>query len=152
LDHHPEAVLLPLDRACPEEIREGKRFSSIFPWKLFYRRSLFAEDRWVGDWKNTIPPSLMIQIPPASTPTSKSRGRQELHIARCGREGRMIIPCFDLWQDDQACSRDSFTLPFFDTTQGVRIQEEGKKEKPEWEKGLTGPARAFKIQVASVLV
>jgi hypothetical protein len=43
-------------------------------------------------------------------------------------------------------------FPFLIPPKGVRIQEEGKKEKPGWEKGLTGPARAFKIQVAPVLV
>jgi len=68
-DHHPKAVILSLGRACPGEIGKGGWFSPVLPLELFPRRPLFAEDRWGGYWKTMIPPSLMIRIPPARTPT-----------------------------------------------------------------------------------
>jgi len=55
----------------------------------------------------------------------------------------MIIPCFDLWQDDQARSRDSFNLPFFDTTQGGEDSGRGEKGKTGMGKRLDGPCQGF---------
>jgi len=69
-DHPPKAVILSSGRACPGEIRKGRWFRPVLSLALFPRRPLFAEDRREGDSKTMMPPSLMIRIPPASTPTT----------------------------------------------------------------------------------
>ncbi len=56
-DHHPKAVILPLGRACPGEIRKGRRFGPAFPLEPFPRRPLFAEDRREADWETMVPPA-----------------------------------------------------------------------------------------------
>jgi hypothetical protein len=48
-DHHPEAVILPSERAFPEEIRKMRRFRTLFPLGMVARRPLFEEDRRKGD-------------------------------------------------------------------------------------------------------
>jgi hypothetical protein len=63
-DHHPEAVVLPMDRACPGEICRERGLGSVFCLGGFPLRPLPAEHRGEVTWNDQRPPSLMIQIPP----------------------------------------------------------------------------------------